>query len=217
SPRRGWLSRTATDVDGVDRRDDACEGAWGRGAVRHPAAAARVAAAGDPRAATWRESPARRRPLRKLRERTRAYGVRLLRGSVPARPGAARRRHGGDERLPGFRARIFLALRERAVEHRRVRPPPARPRRSMDDGAAARARRPLSGRVARGRREPRDRTRLGPEGGGVAARGVPLRAGPAGGVLPAHGRSARPPDGVGRRGTPEPASCAGFLDSVAIG
>src|SRR5207253_1346251 len=77
SPRRGWLSRTAADVDGVDRRDDACEGAWGRGAVRHPAAAARVAAAGDPRAATWRESPARRRPLRKLRERTRAYGASL--------------------------------------------------------------------------------------------------------------------------------------------
>src|SRR5207245_7370925 len=189
-----WLSGTAADVDGVDRRDDACEGAWGRGAVRHPAAAPRVAAADHPGAATWRESPARRRPLRQLRERTRARGVRLLPGPLPARPGAARRRHGSDERLPGFRAGIFLAVRERAVEYRRVRPPPARPRGSMDDGANARARRPLSGRVARGRREPRDRTRLGSERGGVAARGVPLRAGPAGGVLPAHGRSARPPD-----------------------
>src|SRR5207245_1192237 len=38
-----------------------------------------------------------------------------------------------------------------------------------------------------------------------------------GGGSPGDGRAARPPDGVGRRGTREPASCAGFLDSVAIG
>src|SRR5439155_921728 len=102
---------------------------------------------------------------------------------------AACRRHRARKPLSGLRPRLLLALHQRPVEHRRVRPAAAcRPRRPLDDGAAARARRRLPGCLARGRREPRGLPRLGPQGRGVEARGVPLPAGTAGALLPARGR-----------------------------
>ncbi len=109
-----------------------------------------------------RRPPARRRPPRRLQGAALPQGVRVLRLALRRAPRAAARQRAGGEPVPAVRRRLLRHGDHRAVEPRRVPPPPpCRPPGRLGDGAAPGGDRGrLPRRLARGRLEPRGLRRL---------------------------------------------------------